>query len=909
MAEQQKDNGAGSLLPLLIIWLLATLSDRAWFALDRSVPAWDQAQYLSESLNYWQALQHPQWFSGEWWTNLWLLSAKMPPLTYILTVPFLNLFGRGPEQATLIHSLFSAILIAAVYGLGKQLFNRQVGLWAAAFCLLLPGLYRVRLQFLLDYPQTVAVTLSFYCLTMWKLAVEAKRNEKAGKYQYFTLSFSFLWAFAFGLSFGLAILVKHTSLLFLLTPLVWIVADTLYKRTWKRLPDLAIGGLVSVVIFGPWASNNWLLILTSAKRATVDSAIAEGDPGLNTLDAWTYYWKQLPSQVSWPLLLVPLVGVSLYFIKKTWGLYLSHNQNKKFHIFSGNQLLNSAHQKSIKWLAIFWLGAYFLNSLNLNKDDRYVLPYLPVLAIFLSYGLTLWPRRWERQIRWGTLSLTLVLAFLNMWPVGGYWGNSVAQILTPGNSMQPYFGPEWPHQQVIAEMIETEPYLRSTLGVLPSTAEINQHNLNYYGALKDFQVYGRQVGTDLTKVSQDTQALSWFITKTGLQGSIRREQAQATLVQTIERGSDFQIQKSWILPDGSNLNLYHRQLPLVEVKPLTETRSQVQLERVILSKTSLAGVPLPVTYEWSGPWEQLQSGLVLLTWRGAKNGKILTSNPEKITAETPQIGSKKVNPKSRWLHDHGIGMGALHPGPLQAEQFVVGFHVTERMTMLPPAQIEAGTYTLKATYLNRKTGETYPLKVPPVTVKIEKNARATELLKDDQFNEIDPLSAPSTTHPTPPELDLVTQLRIMAANLPKGIKGLKPVFDQIARINQYDPIQDYTVQAEQALEYRLQREPNNLEWAYALAFSRVLQQKSQGAIAALERVAQLDAQNPYAHAYLAFVYLYTGKPKAAQAALKPALAINPNLPELQVLNGAAALMQGNLIQAWRDFPAIKRLPI
>lgn len=868
MAEQQKHNQLRELLPLTIIWLLGTLNDRLWFLLDRSVPAWDQAQYLSESLNYWQALQHPQWFSGEWWTNLWMLSAKMPPLVYILTVPFLNLFGLGLKQTTLVYTLFSAVLLASVYGLGKQLFNHRVGLWAAAFCLLLPGLYRVRLQFLLDYPLTAAVTGSFYCLTMWKVAVASKRQKQISPS-------SFLWAIAFGVSLGLAILVKHTAVMFLFAPCLWLAVEALRQKAWGKVAQL-VGSLgVSAMVFGFWASTNWLLILTSAKRATVDSAIAEGDPSLNTLDAWTYYWQELPEQVSWPLLLIPLVGFIFYLAK-----FLKAQDYKR---------LESGHQfplNSLTWLAIFWVGAYLINSLNLNKDDRYVLPYLPVLVIFLTYCLTLWPRRWEQQIRWGTLSLAILLACLNIWPVGGVLGNRLAQILTPGNSSQPYLGKEWPHQAVIAETIATEPYLRSTLGVLPSTAEINQHNLNYYGALKNFQVYGRQVGTDLAEVPQDVQALSWFLTKTGFQGSIRREQAQTAIVKTIEHSGEFQLQKNWFLPDGSSLNLYHRQLPLVEVQPLMEVRSKVQLDRVILPEKYPAGVPLPVTYEWSGPWQQLQFGLVLLTWRR-----------QEVAGVTPILPESKVNQTSRWLHDHGIGMGALHPGPLQAEQFVVGLRVSERMAMLPPADVVAGTYRLEATYLNRKTGESYPIQVPPVSIQIEPVSSTNY-----QSNQL-------STHAAIPEVDLVTQLREMAHALPQGIKGLEPVFNEIGRINQYDPIQDYTVQAEQALDYRLQQEPNNLEWAYALAFSRVLQQKTKAAIAALERVVQLDAQNPYAHAYLAFVYLYTRHPQAAQAALKPALALNPNLPELQVLNGVAALMQGNLVQAWHDLPAIKKLPL
>jgi cytochrome c-type biogenesis protein CcmH/NrfG len=149
----------------------------------------------------------------------------------------------------------------------------------------------------------------------------------------------------------------------------------------------------------------------------------------------------------------------------------------------------------------------------------------------------------------------------------------------------------------------------------------------------------------------------------------------------------------------------------------------------------------------------------------------------------------------------------------------------------------------------------------------------------------------------------------MAVNLPNGLTSLEPIFEQIGRINQYDPTQDYTLQAEQALEYRLKQEPKNLEFAYALAFSRVLQQNVKSAIAALEKVTQLDSQNPYAYGYLAFVQLYGWHPKAAQTALKPALALNPNLPEIRVLNGLAALMQGNLIQAGQDLQFLKQLKI
>jgi 4-amino-4-deoxy-L-arabinose transferase-like glycosyltransferase len=888
MAQEHRDSRGKSMLILSIIWLLGAISDRLWFACDRSVPAWDQAEYLTSTLNYLQALQHPQWFSGDWWTNFWLLSTKIPPLVYILTVPFLQIFGTGGDRATLVHLLFNAILLASVYNLGTKLFNRQVGLWAAAICVLLPGLYRFRLQFLLDFPLTAAITFCFYCLTMWKEEVSAadfvadvadvtdRRKEQKGK-KFYLNRFSFFWAIAFGISLGLSILVKHTTVLFLFAPILWLAVGAVRQKAWGRLAQLAGALLLSVAVFGPWAKTNWLLILTGGKRATLDSAIAEGDPGLNTIGAWIYYIQHLPEHVSWPLLLIPLVGFILYY---------SRNRADSQSIL---------YLDSCRWLAVFWIGAYLINSLNINKDDRYVIPYLPILAIFLAYCLTLWPPRWGKQIRWGTIGLGILAMLFHIWPLGGGLGHSSVQIVSPGNSSYPYLGKEWPHQEVIAEIIDTEPYLQSTLGVLPSTPEINQHNLNYYGALANFQVYGRQVGTNLKEVPQDVRSLSWFVTKTGPQGSIREriKKAQNAAVAAIETGGKFQLQKSWVLPDNTNLNLYRKQLHPVEVQPLPEARSQVQLEQVTVLAKAVPGKALPVTYIWSGPWQQLQSGLVLLTWENQQSGDVAPGQTLRI------------------LHDRAIAQATLHPGMLEADKFAVGFRVVDRTAMLTPANIAPGSYNLQATYLNRKTGETYPINVPQVTLKIDPQPEviASQTRTDNKDEKKLKIAEQVPANEDTPELDLVTQLRAMAVNLPKGLPGLEPVFEQIGRINQYDPTQDYTLQAEQALAYRLKQEPNNLEFAYALAFSRVLQQNVESAIAALEKVTQLDSQNPYAYAYLAFVQIYGWHPKAAETSLKPALALNPNLPEIRILNGLAALMQGNVIQAWQDLQFLKKLKI
>ncbi len=148
-------------------------------------------------------------------------------------------------------------------------------------------------------------------------------------------------------------------------------------------------------------------------------------------------------------------------------------------------------------------------------------------------------------------------------------------------------------------------------------------------------------------------------------------------------------------------------------------------------------------------------------------------------------------------------------------------------------------------------------------------------------------------------------MRSLSTQLPKGIEGLETIFSEVARINQYDPIQDYTVVAEKTLKYRWQQEPNNLEFAYNLALAEVLQQDAKGAIAALKKVTELDPFNAFAYTYLGFVYLYDWNPQAAEVALKKALELNPNQPEIRALNGVAELMQGNVFGAWRNLEFLR----
>lgn len=836
MSKKQRLNWRQGLGILSLIWLSGALLDRLWFSLDYSVPSWDNADYLNGALSYWQALQHPQWLDGDWWRSFWLISPKIPPLHYILTVPWLDIFGTSQNAASLVMLLYSAILLLAVYGLGVTLFDDvATGLWAAGLCQLLPGLYYYRLEFLLDYPLTAAVVASFALLTIWrqprlKLILDGKKTVSNSLK-------SWLFTISLGIVLGCSLLIKQTAIFFLFLPILWLFVGYLKKFRCLRIFQLILALSIAIGICFPWYRTNWLLMLTSGKRATVDSAIAEGDPTLDSLDAWTYYFKALPDLLDWHLLLLAIAGGIFYLIARRDR--------------SSRKITPHAETGKWRWLIIFLLGGYLFSSLNINKDIRYILSLLPVLSLILASGLSAWQSRGKNYLGNLAVALGIVLMLLNLFPLNGEW---ITAKLSPNFRHYPYMGAAYPHFQVIREIINTSPYLRSTLGVLPSTPEINQHNISFYGGQANFQVVGRQVGVRIEEIKEDAGSIDWFLTKTGEQGSI--PESQPEIVKLIENSGDFQLQRNWNLPNRDRLELYYRKLPLVEVKAIKATQtSQLTLNRVILPDKSPPGVPIPVTYEWFGSPDKLQSGMVLLTWQSL------------------------TNPQNRWLHDRGIGMGALDFSG-NSNNTNKTFQVIERTAMITPNTIAPQKYQLKATYLDRNTGKTTPLSIPKVTITIDPTVKASSA----------------------PELDLVTQLRQIAPSMQQGIKGLEPIFAQTARINQYDAKQDYLKQGELTLQYRLQNEKidrqQQLDWLYTLGLSQVLQQNVTGSIETFQKITQLDSQNPFSYAYLAFIHLYDWQPKPAEIALNKARSIDPNIPEIKTLQRVASLMQGKFRQAW-----------
>ncbi|MBD2293798.1 hypothetical protein H6G06_09905 [Anabaena sphaerica FACHB-251] len=792
-------------LILLIIWLLGLVIDRTWFLLDDSIPAHDQSAHLTGALSHYHIFNNFNIFSGDWWLSLWQLTPSYrAPFVYICTVPFLFLFGKGYDQASLVNLLYSAIIILSVYHLGKYLFkNIKIAITASTFCLLLPILGINRTDYLLDYGLTAVVILTFTILTIWK-------DSYAG-------FLSWVLTISLGLGIGLIMLAKPTGFIFILIPGIWTLITLIKNRKFIKLIQSGLSLIVAWLICGSWYSLNWLTIITSALNAN-SVGKGEGDPAATTIAGWLFYPQLIPETVGLPILSVSFGILFVYLIK---------------HDFSQDAIKISLQKSGLNWLLISLVSSYILCTLGTNKDIRFILPCFPVISLILSHFFNLIENIRFDKLRLASLVLSIIVLLNNLFPLPliQAWGGKHL----PNDDAKKY-----PLSQLIEEINQTTPYLRSTLGIIPvSTPQINEFTFDYFGKLADFRVHGRKLTTKLADVNQDLDYFSWYITRdnepeqAGKKGEIKRK-----LKYLVESSPDLKLQADWELPNNDKLRLYHRKNSDVVIKQLSYSNEPFTLEIVKIAKELIREKNNPVIYQMTGKWDDLQNGLLLLKWQ---------------------------NPQGSWYHDHAIALGNLYCGFKCHPQG--NFRVIENISTFVPKTLPLGKYQLSALYLDRRSGKITPLNIQNITVNV-----------------IDKGNIENS-----PPLDLVSRISQLAPELRNG--KLENIFEQIDNFNQYDPTQDYLKQIEFAANYYLQYEPNNLNWRYTLVLSQLLQRKAPDLIQNLTELTKYDAKNPYTWVYLAVVYLYEFQPRKAEANLVIAEQIKPDIPELKTLKTVTNIMK------------------
>lgn len=283
------------------------------------------------------------------------------------------LFGGAPDTLRLGNTLYLAILIGSVYGLGRRSAGRQAGLLAAALVTLMPSVFCGWRMIGLDFP---ALAMTAFAMLMLVKSDGLSRPRDS------------VW---FGVAAGLAILVKGQTLLFLFGPALYLTLRRLVAHwrarpkplLWPALrgPTLAVlSVLVTTAIW--WVGRLSYLAQVLGSHTTGEGMLFhEGD--ISLLGGLRYYPVALAIDLGAPALTALLL------------------------LFSRTLRVSRHRAILLLWL-LLPIGIHVVLKV---RHYRYLYPLVPVAAVLLGVGLCSLRAGWRRHLA----ILATVLPALGLW--------------------------------------------------------------------------------------------------------------------------------------------------------------------------------------------------------------------------------------------------------------------------------------------------------------------------------------------------------------------------------------------------------------------------------------------------------------------------------------------------------------
>lgn len=191
------------LAALVLLTAFHLVNNWVYFLIRVNIRDWDRPAHLVRTLIYNDilgAVNIRTFFEAFTW------SWNRPPLRHLVAVPFYRLFGVSTDVALMSNSVFIVILLFSVYGIGKKMYDRRVGLMAAFLLSTYPVLFGISRLSYVDYALTAMVSLSIYLL------VRCDRFRNRGL------------CLLLGLSFGLGVLTKWPFIAFVAAPVAYVIA-------------------------------------------------------------------------------------------------------------------------------------------------------------------------------------------------------------------------------------------------------------------------------------------------------------------------------------------------------------------------------------------------------------------------------------------------------------------------------------------------------------------------------------------------------------------------------------------------------------------------------------------------------------------------------------------------------------
>jgi hypothetical protein len=294
---------------------------------------WDEVVHLNGAYNL---------LTGNY--SAYVNTAFYPPLLDAATAGSYTVFGVSLFSARLVPVLFSVLSLWVVFELARSMYGGKAGLLSDVLLAIMPGYFWLSRMALLETMLLFFFVLALLFFFRW---LQNKQDR---------------YVFLGGLAVGLGILTKYQMVVALIVIAVSILflARGQLKRAFSRFTFLVV---TAAVVVTPWIVAAYQVYASKLFEQWL-YALQVGNP--NKLE----YSERYPTPI-------------FYFVDMVWPYDLIHPISIFMYAagLAGLVFLALRHNKSDKYVLIWFASTFFFFTLIINKEWRYVLPLFPALAI------------------------------------------------------------------------------------------------------------------------------------------------------------------------------------------------------------------------------------------------------------------------------------------------------------------------------------------------------------------------------------------------------------------------------------------------------------------------------------------------------------------------------------------------
>jgi Dolichyl-phosphate-mannose-protein mannosyltransferase len=469
-----------------------------WLAIDRRPPEWDYANHLEHALLCRRDL------AARDFGAVFSHSSFYPPLVPCLAGLVYGLLPSDVAFGEVVVFAFLGLGMAATYVLGRRFAGGGGSVVAAILFATAPVVIHHALHFQLDVPLASMVALFLAAL------VATEHFERVG------------WTALAGILFGLGMLIKPPFVVFVGPACVLVAAGARGRRAWLHASAATI---LAVVVALPWYGPRLFGLSTQIQNRSFKQAAEAGAPAALSPTSLAYYPLNFPAQLGVIAIVLLLIGVIVALRRRCW------------YVLAG-------------------VAPFVVFLLIQNKQMRYALPLVPMMAVTGGLGFAALPLGGRgaagvalaAAAAFQVSSTTFAVPTAPALPVIG----TLAIGATPPN------GAAWPHRAIFQAIVRDGGSAPNTASVIANHGHFSAANFRYF-ALRDglrLQISrawdGEPFGIEYMILKTGDLGPAWSIDKAQRVGE--RMATEGALARA------FPVIAEFPLPDGSVASVRARRL-------------------------------------------------------------------------------------------------------------------------------------------------------------------------------------------------------------------------------------------------------------------------------------------------------------------------------------------------------------